>query len=105
MSHCQCCCNGTCTEDDPTIVPPHSNFHPLPTRPVFSPPTAIPGVYTPWSGRDGVPPEPSAAPPEATEVQSPLHSARGSGSFAAVDAVDKIASSTPEPSGSFSLRR
>jgi hypothetical protein len=37
------CCHystggSTCEENDPQIVPPHSNFHPLPTRPVFSRP-------------------------------------------------------------------
>jgi hypothetical protein len=66
------CCHyavpGTCDENDPTIVPPHSNFHPLPTRPVFSPPESIPGVYAPWPGGEVIPPR--EIPAEPLEVQA-----------------------------------
>ena len=70
-SHCHCCSSGgsTCDEDDPNIVPPHSNFHPLPTRPVFSPPNSIPGIYVPWPDSNPLPvPE---TPPPGTDVQAP----------------------------------
>jgi hypothetical protein len=71
----KCCHFGatsTCEEDDPTIVRPHSNFHPLPTRPVFSPPESIPGVYSPWPGENPIPPR--EVPFEPLEVQASPHS-------------------------------
>jgi hypothetical protein len=72
MSHCHCCCSSggsTCDQDDPNIVPPHSNFHPLPTRPVFSPPNSIPGVYVPWPDSNPLPA--AETPPPGTDVQAP----------------------------------
>jgi len=55
----KCCLqhsNAVCDENDPSINPPHSNFHPLPTRPVFSPPPSLPGQYEPWPGPNLIPP-------------------------------------------------
>jgi hypothetical protein len=67
----RCTPNGSCEESDPTVVPPHSNFHPLPTRPVFSPPQALPGIYAPWPSESGIPTNGSPLQPTpAVEVQS-----------------------------------
>src|SRR5262245_46728570 len=71
LNHCHSFSNGTCEENDPTVIPPHSNFHPLPTRPVFSPPAAIPGVYNPWPEQNAVPTRDVFSPPDAAEVSSP----------------------------------
>src|SRR3954468_5011335 len=56
--------SGTCDENDPQIVPPHSNFHPLPTRPVFSRPEGFDPLPTndPLRG--------SSAPAAPLEVQN-----------------------------------
>jgi hypothetical protein len=67
LSHCHCSARGTCDQDDPLIVPPYSSFHPLPTRPVFSPPTSIPGLYAPWPGSNPAPLP--AGPPAGTDVR------------------------------------
>jgi hypothetical protein len=72
LTHCHCTTQQVCDENDPTIVPPHSNFHPLPTRPVFSPPESIPGVYNPWPGGEVIPPQ--VQPVEPLEVQMTPHS-------------------------------
>ncbi len=67
----KCCLqhsSAVCDNDDPSIVPPHSNFHPLPTRPVFSPPPAIAGQYEPWPGPNLIPPPETRVEP--LEVQN-----------------------------------
>jgi hypothetical protein len=56
--------SGTCDENDPQIVPPHSNFHPLPTRPVFSRPEG----FEPLPAND--PLRGSSAPATPLEVQN-----------------------------------
>jgi hypothetical protein len=68
------CCHykapSTCEDSDPQIVPPHSNFHPLPTRPVFSSPAAIAGMYAPLPSTDVLPHD---QPVQPLEVQASPH--------------------------------
>jgi hypothetical protein len=103
MTHCHCLSSSsTCAENDPSINPPHANFNPLPTRPVFSPPTAIPGVYTPWPNPKGTPSEQFMPTLAGTEVQSPMPNA----SSAECEAVSYRDIDGPgSQSNGFSLRR
>jgi hypothetical protein len=120
MKHCLC--HGTptgsiCDENDPNIVPPHANFHPLPTRPVFSPPTTVSGIYNPWPDPPAqfnqVPTKSADSQPEATEVravpQRPGESSLFSSaeySTAAASAEKSTSASAPnQPSGDVTLRR
>jgi hypothetical protein len=99
--HCHCCVSGgTCDQDDPLIIPPHANFHPLPTRPVFSPPSAIPGIYVPWPDSNPLPASGAATPPPGTDVQAPRHLDESQGELAKVPAPaanEPAANSTGQP--------
>src|SRR5262249_46257456 len=104
-----CTSNGTCEESDPNICPPHSDFHPLPTRPVFSPPQSIPGVYTPWPGGEEVIPgnNKPLPPADAVEVRNRLKSGNSDlPSNVVATAPDDWHATQPEPPGWHSpLRR
>jgi hypothetical protein len=56
-----------CDENDPQIVPPHSNFHPLPTRPAFSRPEGLENAYSPLPVNDAM--QESSSPAQPLEVR------------------------------------
>ena len=99
LQNCHLCGNSSiCDEDDPTITPPHPSFHPLPTRPVFSPPPEIPGVYVPWPARPDS--KLQALPPNsAMEVQNQFGPQNGSAN------VGRTAYSPTDADGGPNLRR
>jgi hypothetical protein len=105
MSRCCCFSSGTCTENDPAIVPPHANFHPLPTRPVFSPPAAIPGVYTPWPDPNSMPSNQATPMPAGTEVQSTVPNCNSPAMCSATCCHETDGPGVNPSNGNFCLRR
>jgi hypothetical protein len=68
LAKCSHRCESICDENDPQIVPPHSSFHPLPTRAVFSRPEGFENTYSPLPTNNALPN--GSAPATPLEVRN-----------------------------------